>query len=128
MSKHKDLSPWFEYLEMLQTYIEKGFLEMKLQDHEAYITRAALLALTPGDDPQQKIMSGRLPETVRCIAICAALLSQKGAGYMEHAFAIHVVEEETPHDLLFTLLITQKRLWFSPWRKSENIEVIVYQQ
>lgn len=128
MSKHKDLAPWLEYLEMLKAYIEKGLLLIKSQDHEAYITRAALLALTPGDDPLQKILSRQLPETVRCIAICAAFLSQKGAGYMEHAFAIHVVEEETPHDLLFTLLLTQKRRWFSPWRKSENIEVIVYQR
>ena len=47
MSKNKrqDLQPWLDYFRMLQQYEAKGFLEIKPQEHEAYITRAALLTL-----------------------------------------------------------------------------------
>ncbi len=46
-NKHPDLTPWLDYFKMLQRYEAKGFLEVKPAEHEAYITRAALLTLTP---------------------------------------------------------------------------------
>lgn len=46
-NKHQDLQPWLDYFKMLQQYEAKGFLEVKPQEHEAYITRAALLTLVP---------------------------------------------------------------------------------
>ncbi len=48
MTKKKtNLQPWLDYFKMLQRYEAKGFLEVKSQEHEAYITRAALLTLVP---------------------------------------------------------------------------------
>ena len=44
-NKHQDLQPWLDYFEMLQQYEAKGFLQTNPKEHEAYITRAALLTL-----------------------------------------------------------------------------------
>ena len=44
-SKYQDLTPWLDYLDMLQWYEQEGFLQMNPKEHEAYITRAALLTL-----------------------------------------------------------------------------------
>lgn len=46
-NKHRDLQPWLDYFQMLHTYEQKGFLEVKADKHEAYVTRAALLTLVP---------------------------------------------------------------------------------
>ena len=42
MSKRKFLQPWLDYFDMLHTYEQKGYLEVKPDKHEAFITRAAL--------------------------------------------------------------------------------------
>ena len=44
--------------------------------------------------------------------------------YFSQPFAIHIVKEEYPHDLLLTLLLQQKRSWYG--RRKETIEVIDY--
>lgn len=126
MSKHKDLHPWLDYFEMLHQYEQQGFLEMKQDKHEAYVTRAALHAMTPGDNPVQQIEND-IFETVRRLRAYAAYISlRSGWDYNNAPFAIHVVQEEPPHDLLYTLLLTRRRRWFSPWKKSDCIEVISY--
>jgi len=41
-------------------------------------------------------------------------------------FALHVVEDSNPHTLLYTIIITKTRHWFSPWRVSNEYELITY--
>lgn len=124
--KHKDLQPWLDYFDMLQQYERKGYLQMEPEKHEAYVTQTAIHAMSPGDDPQQQLMDGSIEQTVRCLKSYAAFLSTKGSEYMKQPFAIHVVRDEPPHDLLHTLLITPRRSWRTMWRRKDRIEVISY--
>lgn len=131
--KHKDLQPWLEYYSMLIQYERSGYLEMRDDRHEAYITRAALLTLSGYDTPEALRSPGaddaqRLADTVRHLRTYAAFRAQKGADYERKSFALHVVAEDAPHDLLFTVLIRQRRLWWKPWQRSEQIETISYQE
>ena len=126
MAKTTDLQPWLDYFDLLGTYERKGFLEVMPNKHEAYITQPARHALSEGDDPQEQI-SKAIPETVLRIRAYAAWKSQEGQPYLKQNFALHVVEPEHPHDLLYTLLLTQTRRWIRLWRKTDSIEVITYQ-
>ena len=45
MSKTKDLQPWLDYFRMLRQHADKGYLLMKPDDHEAYVTQPALYVL-----------------------------------------------------------------------------------
>jgi len=44
--------------------------------------------------------------------------------YFSQPFALHIVKEDYPHDLLLTLLLQQKRTWYG--RTKDTIEVIDY--
>lgn len=123
---HKDLQPWLDYFDLLQTYEHKGYLELQLDKHEAYVTQPALHAMSEGDDPQEQLRDGSITETVRRIQGYAAFRSTKGTAYMEPPFAIHVVQQEPPYDLLYTLLITHRKSWRTMWRRRDDIEVINY--
>lgn len=155
MAKKKtNLQPWLDYFKMLQQYEAKGFLEVKPQEHEAYITRAALLTLSPtpalpegeGDAANGKA----LHDTVTRIRAYAAWRAAPAVGqqhpadmndpeaplptipeaeltaYFSQPFAVHIVKEDYPHDLLLTLLLQQKRSWRTAWRTVDAIEVIDY--
>lgn len=151
-SKHQDLQPWLNYFKMLQRYEQKGFLQMDPKEHEAYVTRAALLTLSPtqalpegeGDAAKGKALA----DTLHNIRAYAAFRWAHAVGlqhpipkndfavpwpdipsdelkaYPSEPFAVHVVKENYPHDLLLTLLIQQKRTWYG--RRKETIEVIDY--
>jgi hypothetical protein len=170
-NKNQDLQPWLDYFKMFQQYEQKGFLQMNPQEHEAYITRAALLTLVPEvesfkfqvsrNDAQQEPETRNLkPETNDKALV--ALLSRLRAyavwleaalptpateaaaadpsaisqfplsrlpvafqpSYISAPFAVHIVKEDYPHDLLLTLLLQQKRSWYG--RRKETIEVIDY--
>lgn len=43
-------------------------------------------------------------------------------------FAIHVVKDTQPHDLLYTILLSYRRRWWSLWKKSPHYEIINYRQ
>lgn len=155
MAKKKtNLQPWLDYFKMLQQYEAKGFLEIKPQEHEAYVTRAALLTLNPtpalpegeGDAANGKA----LQDTVTRLRAYAAYRWAPAVGqqhpvdindpdaeipvipieeltaYFSQPFAVHIVKEDYPHDLLFTLLLQQKRSWRTAWRTVDTIEVIDY--
>ena len=132
--RHQDLQPWLDYFKMLQTYEDKGYLEVKPEKHEAYITRAALLTLVPealpdGPTlPQDKVVSGTTPiiGALQRIRAYAGWKSQQGGGYPKRPFALHAVSEDEPHDLLSTVLLTRRRVWWKPWSTAEHIEVITY--
>ena len=125
MSKRKSLQPWLEYFDMLHTYEQKGYLEVKPEKHEAYITRAALCTLSPTPalpEGEGGAADTRVLDTARRLRIYAAYRSSSDADYDKYAFALHVVKEEPPHDVLCTLLLTRKRNWLGIRR--ERVEVI----
>lgn len=156
MAKKKtNLQPWLDYFKMLQQYEAKGFLEIKPQEHEAYITRAALLTLANIDavdiQPVTSSLSDeKLIDLISILRACAAYRSAPAVGqqhpadindpaaplpaipeaelttYLSQPFAVHVVKEDYPHDLLLTLLLQQKRSWRTAWRTVDTIEVIDY--
>lgn len=151
--KRTNLQPWLDYFKMLQQYEAKGFLEVKPQEHEAYITRAALLTLAgiDAEDVQSAATSSQpeaLADTLTRIRTYAAyrwapavgqqhpvdmndpaaplpdILEAELTAYLSQPFATHIVKEDYPHDLLLTLLLQQKRSWLG--RKKDVIEVIDY--
>jgi len=155
MTKKKtNLQPWLDYFKMLQRYEQKGFLEIKPQEHEAYVTRAALLTLSPTPAPPEgegDAANGKaLADTLSRLRAYAAYRSAPAVGqqhpvdindpdaeipvipieeltaYFSQPFAVHIVKEDYPHDLLLTLLLTQKRSWRTAWRTVDTIEAIDY--
>lgn len=151
--KRTNLQPWLDYFKMLQQYEAKGFLEIKPQEHEAYITRAALLTLV-GIDPED-VQSAAISSQPEALATTLSRLRAYAAyrwapsvgqqhpvdindpdaeipvipieeltAYLSQPFAVHIVKEDYPHDLLLTLLLQQKRAWYG--RRKETIEVIDY--
>lgn len=151
MAKYKSLQPWLDYFDLLHTYEQKGYLEVKPDKHEAYITRAALYTLshaTPLLGGEGVAADTHVLETVRRIRAYTDYLSavNVGAKYpaelsdegvtaspiptseikkcMDYPFALHIVKEEAPYDPLCTLLLTRKRNWLGIRR--ERVEVIVF--
>jgi hypothetical protein len=154
-SKYQDLTPWLDYLDMLQWYEQEGFLQMNPKEHEAYITRAALLTLAgiDAEDVQSAAISSQpeaLADTLSRLRAYAAYRWAPAVGqqhatdmndpaaplpaipeaeltaYLSQPFAIHIVKEDYPHDLLLTLLLQQKRSWRTAWRTVDTIEAIDY--
>lgn len=142
--KATNLQPWIDYFRMLQQYAEKGFLEIPEQreKHEAYITMPALFTLA--GVREEDIKNGTflpggseaLTDAVTRIRAYAALLAANAIGqqhpadikgstvplttYFEKPFALHVVDDVMPHELLHTILLTPKR------KRREKVEVISY--
>lgn len=127
MSKRKSLQPWLDYFDMLHTYEQKGYLEVKPDKHESYITRAALRTLSPTPalpEGEGVAIDTRVLDTARRLCTYATYRSASDADYDKYAFALHIVKEEPPHDVLCTLLLTRKRNWLGI--KRERVEVINY--
>lgn len=125
MKRTPDLQHLLDYFKMLQAYEKDGFLEVLQEDNVAYVTLPALHAMSAGDDVREQF-SKAIPETVRNIRTYAAFKSKQGMEYFSRPFAIHVVKEEFPHDLIYTLLLTRRRVWWKLWRRAEHIELIDY--
>ncbi len=131
---NKDLQPWLDYFKLLQKYEEKGYLEVMADKHEAYVTRAAFLLLLGLDETSiAKTAEQPTPQTVQLsdiadllqrIRVYAGFRSQQGEQYLDVNFALHVVKDDVPHDLLCTFLLTKKRNWLG--RKKEHVEIISY--
>ena len=132
MSKRKNLQPWLDYFEVLQSYEGNGYLEVDAEKHEAYVTLPALLTLAGFDDEAIHKLAAMARSTravvsvLRNIRTYAGWKSQHGGDYLAHGFALHVVKDDTPHDLLYTLVITSRRRWWKLWMWSDSIEVIEY--
>ena len=114
-----DLQPWLDYFEMLQSYEQNGYMEVMPFKHETYITLSTIHALTPGEHPQEQIKDERLLDTFTRIRTYAGFKAQEGMDYLSKPFAFHIVKDEAPHDLLYTLLLTKKY-------SKEKIEIIEY--
>lgn len=126
--KQKDLQPWLDYFQMLHTYEEKGFLYIKQDEREAYITRAALMTLVPGDVLAKKTDKGILADTARRIRAYAAFKAQQGEACLRENFALHIVKEDEPHDLLHTIVLSIRRPWWKLCMCHDNFEIIDYHQ
>lgn len=125
--KHKNLQPWLDYFKVLQQYQEKGFLEVKPKEHEAYITRAALYTLAGGDVNDNIKLLQEVAKVVRHIRTYCGWRQQDGYAYLKEPFVLHVVKEEYPHDLVYTLHLSRRRVWWKLWMKTDRIEVIDYE-
>ncbi len=134
MAKHKDLQPWLDYFKMLHTYEQKGFLQIEAEKHEAYVTQPALYTLAGcsfsnrflGHDLSMVYVMRKVGHLVRRLRVYAAWKSQGGTGYDRYAFAVHVVKETEPHDLLHTIVLTSRRKWWKLWMWHDSFEVISY--
>lgn len=125
--KHQDLQPWLDYFRMLHKYERKGFLEMKPEEHEAYITRAAFCTLVPAALLKEKNV-GVIGDTARRIRAYAGFKAQEGVGYLDESFAVNVLKEEEPFDPLFTIVIREKRSWWRRLWPMSDIEVVTYEE
>ena len=126
MSKrHKNLQPWLDYFELLHSYEMKGLLNVLPEKHEAYVTLPALHAMSDGDDPQRQL-AGAVQASARRIHAYCGWLSREGIGYLSRPFALHVVKDSEPHDLLYTLLFSAYRRWWWPWREIIKVEAVSY--
>ncbi len=121
--KRKDLQPWLDYFEMLRVNVESGFLQMNVAKHEAFVTQPGIHAMSKGDDPAKQIEDGSIINTAHRIFVYAAWLSGEGNGYRNKPFAVHVVKDSEPHDMIYTILFTRV-LKFMRWK--EQVEVINY--
>ena len=133
--RKRDLQPWLDYFGLLRTYEEKGFLEVKPDRHEAYVTQAALMTLLGIGDPVQTEDVGvqvRLVrasgEFLRRLRAYAAWRSTGGAGYLTWAFAMHIVKDDHQHDLMFTVVLSRRRTWRSLWMIRETFDIISYDE
>ena len=148
--KNKNLQPWLDYFEVLHSYEQNGLLEVLPEKHEAYVTLPALLTISgfgdangtkgrgagrsfrapvaPADLPFREIwrLGKVLKSAIRSIRTYAGWKSQHGGGYLDHSFAVHVVKDKEPHDLIYTYLITSRRRWWKLWMWHDSIEVIQY--
>ena len=125
--KHKNLQPWLDYFKVLQKYQESGYLEVRPKEHEAYITRAALYTLAGGDVNDNIKLLQDIAKVVRHIRTYCGWRKQDGYEYLKEPFALHVVKEEHPHDLVYTLHLSRRRVWWKLWMKTDRIEVIDYE-
>lgn len=121
--KHSDISPFLEYFSMLSEYLDKGFLQIDVAKHEVFVTQPAIHALSPGNDPAEQLRNGAIAHTALSLRAWAAWMSGEGNDYMKSNFSVHVVKDEEPHDLIFTLLFSQSRGIF---RTKPKVEVITY--
>lgn len=124
MERRVDLRPWLDYFDLLRTYEQKGFLEMRADRREVYVTQSALHAMSEGDNPALQVRA--LLESCRRLQAYAGYRSQEGPEFQASPFAVHVVADETPHSLLYTVLLSRLRRWWWPWRKTGHIDVITY--
>ena len=125
--KHQNLQPWLDYFKVLQQYQEKGYLEVKPKEHEAYITRAALYTLAGGDVNDNIKLLQEVAKVVRHIRTYCGWRQQDGYEYLLKPFVLHVVKEEYPHDLVYPLHLSRRRVWWKLWMKTDRIEVIDYE-
>lgn len=115
MARVRNLQPWLDYFKMLGAYESKGLLEIQYDRHEAYLTVAAACTLTELDVSTGVVSLRRLRQVVTRLLAYAGWKSLEGKGYMDRPFAVHVVKDDTPHDLLYTMLLMRRR-WWNPWR------------
>ena len=98
--KHKNLLPWLDYFNMLRRHEEQGFLHVKAQEHEAYVTQPALLVLAGVDETEVKqgdIMRDGMRMMRRCTALVRHLRTY--AAYLAaHAKGLSTFDPRVAYD------------------------------
>ena len=130
--KFRNLQPWLDYFGMLQTYEQKGLLDVQAGKGEALVVLTALLSLScDGDDASVdlgdpvRLLRGWKP-VLRRLRAYAGWKSCEGKVYLGRPFAMHVVGDDAPHDPVCTLLLERRRRWWSLWTMVDCVEVIDY--
>lgn len=133
MGKVRNLQPWIEYFRLLQRYEQCGYLEMKAEGHEAYVTQAALCALAAGGEERitdaarlMSVLAKGVPAILRRLRSYGAWQSREGMDYMNRPFAMNVVKDDRPHDLLYTMVVTSRRRWWKLWMWHDKIDITIY--
>lgn len=137
MAKHKDWQPWINYFKMLQAYEEKGFLQTDQEKHEAYVTEPALYTLAGCsfsnrelgmgiDVPSVMTRVGHLVRRLRTYVEWKASFTVGERPSEKTPFAVHIVKDTEPHDLLHTIVLTTRRPWWKLWMKHDHFEVVSY--
>lgn len=124
--KEKDLQPWYDFFDLLRNYVKKGLMEIKDDCQEAYITEAALYALSPENAQDESSMAKAALQTAWYISIYAGWLSMEGRSRAGKTFALHVVGNEAPHDIVCSILVTERRRWWNLWQRKQEYEIITY--
>lgn len=123
--KLKSVQACLEYFKLLQRYQAEGLLEVKTADHEAYVTQPAIHAMSEGSNVLEQL-KGAIQDTVRHIRTYAAWKSMEGEEYLSQSFAVHVVKDESPHDLLYTIILSRRRVWWKLWSMEDTFDVVDY--
>lgn len=76
-------------------------------------------------EASRKLRDSRMPIPETAVGQTRDSIRRFGEG-ANMDFALHIVDDVSPHDLHLTLFITTKRRWWCPWQKDEHIEVIPY--
>ena len=127
--RNRNLQPWLDYFGMLQEYESNGLLQVEPEKHEAYVTQAALATLYGADVHADSYRGCReCAAVMRRVRAYAGWMSREGGAYMDRSFAMHVVKDDAPHDLLFTVLLTRRRRWWALWRRMDSFDVIDYSE
>ena len=132
MARHKNLQPWIDYFQMLQTYEKKDLLRVDHGKHEAYVTLAALYTLAECEvveNPsryQRAVNAMRIQRLVRRLRTYAAWLSTVGMEYLSYSFAVSVGKDNEPTDPLYTIVLSRKRRWWNLWIKGDCFDIIDY--
>ena len=121
--KRSDISPFLDYFSMLSEYLDKGYLQIDVAKHEVYVTQPAIHALSPGNDPAEQLRNGAIARTAPRLRAWAALMSGEGNDYMKRNSSVHVVKDEEPHDLMYTILLSKGGRLFGAKTK---VQLITY--
>lgn len=120
-----NMQTMIDYFNVLRAYERKSYLETHTDKHAAYVTRVALCSLTGSeakDDWAEEIVN----RTARYVRAWAAFKSGEGRAYEHTPFALHVMSDDEQPRVLFSVVLSQPRRWWCPWRRTEHLEVITY--
>lgn len=123
--KWTNLQPWLEYFEMLQEYERNGYLEVRVNEGDAYITKAALYTLA-GDKLERYKMARGVLAVAKHIRAYVAWKGRFGGDWLQKPFALNVVKDDPPRDPVFTVLLHRTRGWRTLWIKRNVVDVINY--
>lgn len=137
MEKTKDLQPLFDYFDMLRQCERDGYLEIKTDEHEAYITQPCLFMISGvgfstrelGYDIDKPYILNAVRHTswrILSLAAFRAAPDPKEKGYLVRPFALHVVKPDEPHDLLYTLIVSPRNRRLMPWSRARAMKVVSY--
>lgn len=120
-----NIQTMIDYFDVLRAYECRGLLVTHPEDHIAYVTRVALCSLT-GSDAKDDWAKEIVNRTAHYIRAWAAFKSGEGRKYEYADFALHVMSDDEQPSVLFTVVLSQPRCWWWPWRRRERLEVITY--